>query len=774
MIAITVCTKGVGKSIVKSQNSRALLSWIDRSNRCRTVSSNTASLLGPDVSTITAASDNPNSWTPNHEVTRSMELIASNILHHPMNGLQSRFVPFEKLQHGFGTIVASCNKNTKTTQTSTSSNNNNNNVNHYPQQHHRASATHLTTISHKSPVRLLPLKPAGTAACVTVAHYGGGMMAGDHAKLDVTVEDGASLVLQTQSSNRIYKQRNPKSGLLQPSVQSLHAVVGPNALLVSVPDPVSLQADCMYQQHNIFKLADMESSSLVAVDWISAGRVTSGERWSHHQLRTVTEVFLDNGTYPILVDAQHSPMDMDLMLSQSLDHHPPQPLMNAVATVILYGESVEDAIQRFVQLQRTVCAQHTAVRIPSITTNNPDRSDYDNNPKLNILLNQQLSNNGQLVVGMSSAAVLSSSTQSKSHRNIYTVRLIASSNEDLYRILHFCLQPLHQLGDMECYQHRINSSQSAPSPTGSMPSSTLLKQGPSQSSNRVDVSHAPVNPLAATATATASTTPTSSISSTSSSLDSYWTAYMLVDSALPTGSFAHSAGLEAVAQQNLTNHNIGRVVSVSTRSAVQLLTPLIRATHRLAMEVISKIVCVEAVWHDLDRYAQAILATNTPACRASLDQGRNLLRISIELLQQDRDQVDRRLQFLMTLQQAFNHTNRGGHVSTIFGVVTAFVGLSEEDACHMFGYCVARDIVSSAVRLNLIGPTAGQVILRQTQHSAEDGIAFVADRMKDQEGIQNDVSLLLAAVKMASGGCTPVLEAAHTNHDLLATRLFRT
>ena len=302
---------------------------------------------------------------------------------------------------------------------------------------------------------------------------------------------------------------------------------------------------------------------------------------------------------------------------------------------------------------------------------------------------------------------------------------------------------------------------------------------------------------------------------------------MLADSALPTGSFAHSAGLEAASQLGLLSNQdgggVGAFVAAATRSAVQQSTPFVRASHRLLLLLLSSLSSnsdgddddddddtedpalssfVES-WLELDRYAHALLATNAPACRASLDQGRNLLRLAIQLLQGRRDgssdprnSCSSNLHILQELQTALrgsnNPNNSGegfGHLSTIFGVVTAQLQLSEDDACRLLGYCIARDVVSAGVRLNLLGPAAGQVVLRHAQHSAQEGIAHAAMRLEGEEehatatdAVSTTTSIhntnknaaVVAAACAAASGCAPVLEAAHCCHDLLATRLFRT
>jgi urease accessory protein len=104
------------------------------------------------------------------------------------------------------------------------------------------------------------------------------------------------------------------------------------------------------------------------------------------------------------------------------------------------------------------------------------------------------------------------------------------------------------------------------------------------------------------------------------------------------------------------------------------------------------------------------------------------------------------------------------HVAPIMGAVGAMLGLDESQVCHMFGYCVARDIVSAAVRLSMVGPLASVRLLHQVQGAAENGYnaSLLAMEEHSEEG-----------PLVAAAGCAPIVEAIHPCHDLLQVRLFR-
>jgi len=139
------------------------------------------------------------------------------------------------------------------------------------------ATTRLTRVSHRTPVRLLPLVDTngrrGAAHCA-IGGYGGGLLGGDTIELSVRVEPGAKLCLTTQASTKVYCTK-PDALVTR---QTLSASVGAGGLLVLAPDPVVPYANSTYEQDQTFKLGP--DASLVAVDWVGSGRVSRGERWA--------------------------------------------------------------------------------------------------------------------------------------------------------------------------------------------------------------------------------------------------------------------------------------------------------------------------------------------------------------------------------------------------------------------------------------------------------------------------------------------------------------
>jgi urease accessory protein len=132
-----------------------------------------------------------------------------------------------------------------------------------------------------SPLKLLNPQNHSHAAWVYLASYGGGLVGGDAIRIEVDVERGATAVISTQASTKVY--RSPRG-----ASQQLLADVADDALLVLAPDPVVCFARSSYQQNVDIRLAPR--ASLVLVDWLGAGRVASGERWQHDRFSSVTRI----------------------------------------------------------------------------------------------------------------------------------------------------------------------------------------------------------------------------------------------------------------------------------------------------------------------------------------------------------------------------------------------------------------------------------------------------------------------------------------------------
>jgi urease accessory protein len=163
---------------------------------------------------------------------------------------------------------------------------------------------------------------------VYAATYGGGLVGGDALAIDVEVGRGAAALLATQASTKVYRSACGAS-------QRLRARVSDGSLLVLLPDPVTAFAGSRYTQEQHVELD--AGGSLVLVDWLTAGRVASGERWKFDGYTNRT--FVRRAGSLVLHDAVSlGPEDGDVAARMSR--------FNCAATVIMTGPAVRAAAIR--------------------------------------------------------------------------------------------------------------------------------------------------------------------------------------------------------------------------------------------------------------------------------------------------------------------------------------------------------------------------------------------------------------------------------------------
>ncbi len=150
-----------------------------------------------------------------------------------------------------------------------------------------AVAGRSTVIRMRSTAPLKLLAPrhraAGGCAAIFVSTFGGGLVSGDHIDLRVVARGRSVCWLGTQASTKVYKSRGGVG-----CRQTLHATVGDGAILFSLPDPVTCFAGARYEQRQRFDV-DL-GGGLIALDWLTSGRIARGERWQFDRYHARTDV----------------------------------------------------------------------------------------------------------------------------------------------------------------------------------------------------------------------------------------------------------------------------------------------------------------------------------------------------------------------------------------------------------------------------------------------------------------------------------------------------
>ena len=650
-----------------------------------------------------------------------------------------------------------------------------------------AATTRLTTLSHQAPFRWIPLRSSAVAragaAIVYGSNYGGGLLPGDALYTHVHVQAHARVGLLTQGSNRVYKQSHPHSPSSsatssttthhrRPSRLQARYCVDADGLLVVAPDPQTPFAHSVLHQTQRVQLH--RNASLCWMDWMAAGRLTQGERWAATECTSQTQFIwqtnqendCDYNHYhddhdsssssgasakPFLVDSVHwnAPRNGDHMNGMDWSTFS----CNAYATMVLYGNQVQDVVRTCHSLQSILTEPWTRVResdsgippteggiegsmtmpMPTTMTTHPFPTAFTIDELPQYLAGPVWMGITTFPAGDPSHSSSQNDDNDDDSSNVTVIRFAATGNEDLYRVFYTCLKPLQPKFGHAFFQERIRAAYSAAVPsvasnTGNpkRDSSSLLQQNEgtkiSQPPSRVST---PESPALA-------------VSPTTFSPKALWAAHLLTDSSLPTGGFAHSAGIEAAAQLQVvqTVDDIDRFARATVQSTLRLVTPTLCQVNEAVQND-----CLNEAWTDIHANLQALLVGNGPACAASLDQGTSLLRLA-------RQWPDTQYQ-VKTLPPS----SLQAHYAAVFGLVTATWGLSLKESRHLLAYCVARDVVSAAVRLNLIGPLASVPLLAAI-HTAVD----------DSE----------ESLRQPAATCAPVLETLQPLHDVLAVRLFRT
>lgn len=214
-----------------------------------------------------------------------------------------------------------------------------------------------------------------------------------------------------------------------------------------------------------------------------------------------------------------------------------------------------------------------------------------------------------------------------------------------------------------------------------------------------------------------------------------WLTWQVVDSAFPTGAFAHSWGLEAAWQCGEVDSPaaLRRFLDAAIQQAGFAALPLLNAGYQRPDEL-----------EKLDALADAFLI-NAVANRASRIQGRSLLATAARVWPSETISV-------LTRRAGLTHS----HLAPLSGAVFRVIGLSLPAAQKVVLYGTARGVLNAAVRLGIAGSYEAQ----RLQHASGPWLDAIAARC----GALTPDDLAQTA---------PIADLLQSTHDCLYSRLFQ-
>ncbi len=223
---------------------------------------------------------------------------------------------------------------------------------------------------------------------------------------------------------------------------------------------------------------------------------------------------------------------------------------------------------------------------------------------------------------------------------------------------------------------------------------------------------------------------------TTSDIEAGFLYLQLADSAFPTGGFAHSAGLEAAWQLGEVRGQDALAAWLADALAQhgEAVLPFAAAAHDGVLP-----------YADIDRRCDATI-TNHIANRASRALGHGLLAAAVAAFP---------VPAVAELRTTVRAARLPGHLAPLGGAVGAALGLSRDATLRLLLFQHLRGLVSSAVRLAIIGPLAGQRLQHRMAGNAAAVLVASAGRGID------DVAT-----------SAPLHDLCHGHHDRLYSRLF--
>lgn len=163
-------------------------------------------------------------------------------------------------------------------------------------------------------------------------------------------------------------------------------------------------------------------------------------------------------------------------------------------------------------------------------------------------------------------------------------------------------------------------------------------------------------------------------------------------------------------------------------------------------------------WVSLNERLAALLASVTPAHRASSVQGSALLQAAHTWLRATSPPSGSKPALELVDMVRVLLLPTGTHFACTMGLVGAALELPQDVTLDAFGYASVRALIAGAIRLSLLGPQSAVGFQAAVSQSWAQAFSAAAREIEVAE----------------AANTAPMLDVAHGLHDLLEARLFQT
>jgi urease accessory protein len=148
-----------------------------------------------------------------------------------------------------------------------------------------AAPSHLSKQSFRAPLHLSKPHLDGDTLVVNMVNPTAGIFDDDEIEVNVRVESEARMVLTTPSASRVYRSRNGGTSQVRQRFE-----VRTGGFLEYFPEPFIPQSGARYSQRT--EVFVQQGGSLLYFEWLTPGRVASGEVFQYQELRWETDLWL--------------------------------------------------------------------------------------------------------------------------------------------------------------------------------------------------------------------------------------------------------------------------------------------------------------------------------------------------------------------------------------------------------------------------------------------------------------------------------------------------